>query len=112
MARGALLKYSFVNARNNFFGSYGCYFSGVYYSKLYSLYRIDTVLGMTKTNYNYIADNFWSMILGQSEFIGLLCYFIYLLNFLIFNKETKLFKMFFCFIICLFMYIKYCRNII
>lgn len=92
-ARGALLKYSFVNARNNFFGtgfgSYGCYFSGVYYSKLYSVYRIDTVWGMTKTNYNYIADNFWPMILGQSGFIGLICYFIYLINFLFLIKKLN-----------------------
>lgn len=57
---------------------------------------------MTKTNYNYIADNFWPMILGQSEFIGLLCYFIYLLNFLIFNKKLNYSK---CSFVLLFVYL-------
>lgn len=55
-------------------GTFASSLSGEYYSKVYYLYGISTVNGMTPEKYNYIGDTFWPYIYGQSGFVGLVCY--------------------------------------
>ena len=56
------------------FGTFASYLSGKYYSNLYALYGIDDVIGMTRTDYNFISDVFWPYIYGQFGVFGLLIY--------------------------------------
>ena len=44
------------------FASYATWFSGVYYSPLYSVYNIDTIWGMTEDWYDFIADTYFPML--------------------------------------------------
>jgi hypothetical protein len=56
------------------FGTFASYLSGKYYSNLYALYGIDDVIGMTRTDYNFISDVFWPYIYGQFGVFGLVIY--------------------------------------
>lgn len=75
--RGAILTTSFKILKDYFpvgtgFGTFGSYLSGVHYSPVYSVYRIDNLYGMTFDNYSAISDQYWPMISGQTGIFGLL----------------------------------------
>lgn len=79
-SRAVLLKYSFIIARDFFplgtgFGSYGSYFSGADYSWVYQYYGIDRVWGIMKKYHQFIADQYWPMVLGQFGIFGLMAMF-------------------------------------
>lgn len=74
--RGAIFQTSFIIAKDYFpfgtgFASFGSYFSGAYYSNVYSMYGLSNIYGMTVDNIEAISDNYWPMILGQTGIIGL-----------------------------------------
>lgn len=74
-ARYQLLTKSFLITRDHLpigagFSTFASYYSGVYYSPLYSMYGISNVFGITETNTSYISDSFWPMIFGQVGLIG------------------------------------------
>ena len=78
-SRGVLLIKSIYIANDFFpfgtgFGTYAGYFSGKYYSWVYPMYGLDQVWGITRDNYDFIADQFWPMILGQFGWFGLILY--------------------------------------
>ena len=78
MPRGAILNTSLLIARDYFpfgtgFGTFGSFISGVDYSPVYEIYKIDHIYGMTRELANAISDNYWPMILGQAGIIGFLC---------------------------------------
>ena len=79
------------------FGSFASYASGVHYSKLYYQYGLDSIWGINKTDYAYIADTFYPC-LAQFGFVGifLFFYFFWFLlrkSYLLFkkNQQTKYF---------------------
>ncbi len=84
-ARSALLFTSFSIGKDYFpigtgFATFGSYMSGVNYSPVYSMYGIQNVYGLTIDNYDFIADSFWPMILGQFGAIGLICFVLFIVN--------------------------------
>ncbi len=101
-SRAVLLKHSFIVAYDFFplgtgFGSYGSFFSGPDYSWVYQHYGIHKVWGIMPKYYQFIADQYWPMILGQFGVFGLLAmlgvivsYISILLNFFKSEKEVFL----------------------
>lgn len=76
-SRAVILYYSFIIGNDFFplgtgFGTYSSYYSGVHYSWVYDLYGISEVYGIKRTFWNFIADQYWPMILGQFGYFGLL----------------------------------------
>lgn len=76
-------------------GTFASYISGKYYSPVYFEYGLNNTYGMTPTNYSYIADTFWPMVLAQFGIIGFVLFIILILNFIriilkINNKYNKL----------------------
>ena len=53
------------------FGTFASSLSGEYYSSLYGNYGISGVMGLTQTDYSYMADVFWPYIYGQLGVLGL-----------------------------------------
>ena len=95
-ARAMLLLKSFQIANDHFpfgagSGTYGSFFSSVYYSPLYYEYGLNTVFGLSEDFYEFMYDSFWPMILGQSGYTGLLLYVAALLQLF---KEIGLLKSF------------------
>ena len=83
-ARAALTKVSFLIARDYFpfgcgFGTFASAFSDDPYSKVYYLYHIQNVWGISKDFSSFISDTFWPMILGQTGYLGTLFYVIVLI---------------------------------
>lgn len=80
-ARYQLLNTS-VQIANDFFplgsgfGTFGSYQSGIFYSKIYDIYKIAGVNGIRKGATAFISDSFWPMILGQSGWLGLIAFLI------------------------------------
>ena len=56
------------------FGTFASYLSGRHYSRIYRLYGISHVNGMSPKCYDYISDVFWPYIYGQFGVFGLLIY--------------------------------------
>ena len=56
------------------FGTFASSLSGEYYSSLYGNYGISGVMGLTQTDYSYMADVFWPYIYGQLGVLGLVGY--------------------------------------
>ena len=52
--------------------------SGDYYSKVYEIYGISDIWGLTPEWPEFVSDCFWPMILGQTGFLGLVTY-VYIL---------------------------------
>lgn len=52
------------------FGTYASYYSGISYSKVYSIYRLDHKQGLSADKPAFISDTFWPMPLGQTGVIG------------------------------------------
>lgn len=73
------------------FGTFASAISGEYYSPLYSMYNIDNVFGITKTNYNYISDTFWPYVYGQAGIFGLISY-VLMLVYMFKGTEEKAIK--------------------
>ncbi|WP_242832634.1 hypothetical protein [Clostridium saccharoperbutylacetonicum] len=74
-ARPALYIVGFKLACDHFpfgsgFGTFASYLSGQYYSPVYDMYSISTVIGLTRDMYDYMADTFWPYIYGQFGFVG------------------------------------------
>lgn len=94
-ARGALTYVSSKIAKSSFpfgsgFGTFGSAPSGDNYSPVYALYGISNVWGLSRVFHNYISDTFWPMILGQSGFLGLSAYIIFLIElFVSFTSRLK-----------------------
>lgn len=75
--RGALLVNSVNLMKMHFpfgagFGSFGSYYSGVYYSPVYKMLGIHEIYGLSRDNYNAITDQYWPMVTGQTGIIGLI----------------------------------------
>ncbi|MFT8348181.1 hypothetical protein [Clostridium saccharoperbutylacetonicum] len=78
-ARPALYIVGFKLASDHFpfgagFGTFASYLSGQYYSPVYDMYSISTVIGLTRDMYDYMADTFWPYIYGQFGFVGFLLF--------------------------------------
>ena len=78
-ARYQLLIKSFDIMKDHFpigsgFGTYASYYSGKYYSPLYSTYGLTGVHGLTRDNTAFMSDSFWPMVIGQTGFIGVAAY--------------------------------------
>jgi len=101
-SRAVVLYYSFIIGNDFFplgtgFGTYSSYYSGVYYSWVYDSYKINNVYGISRIYPNFIADQYWPMVLGQFGYFGLLCmigiiyqYFkLFLTNIKVYVKSEK-----------------------
>lgn len=93
-ARNILLETSKVLFKKYFpigtgFGTFASAISGQRYSKLYFDYGIAGTYGMTPSDYSFISDSFWPMILGENGCIGLI---IFILIVLIFVKNIMVYK--------------------
>ena len=78
-ARNMLLLKCFKVAKDYFpfgagFGTFASYYSGKYYSPLYSLYSLSNVHGLKFDDVAFVSDSFWPMIIGQNGYIGVVCY--------------------------------------
>lgn len=60
------------------FASFASFASGEYYSKLYNEYSIDTVRGLTKRNYSYVADTYFPC-LAQFGYVGIVLFTLFLI---------------------------------
>lgn len=74
-ARYQLLIKSFAIMKDHFpigsgFGTYASYYSGKYYSPLYSAYGLTGVHGLTRRDTSFMSDSFWPMVIGQTGLIG------------------------------------------
>nr|WP_321233987.1 hypothetical protein [uncultured Psychroserpens sp.] len=75
-SRAIILYYSFSIGNDFFpvgtgFGTYSSYYSGHYYSWVYDLYGISNVYGIKREYWNFVADQYWPMVLGQFGYLGL-----------------------------------------
>ena len=66
-------------------GTFASYLSGEYYSKIYDMYYISGVYGLTPDMFNYMADTFWPYIYGQFGVFGLIIYVKMILNIIVFQ---------------------------
>ncbi|MFQ7521194.1 MAG: hypothetical protein ACLRMG_15750 [Clostridium sp.] len=78
-ARSALSITSLKIGKDHFpigtgFGTYASWVSGESYSKIYDIYGLNKVWGLSSDFYWFVADTFWPMIIGQFGFIGLAIY--------------------------------------
>ena len=78
-ARYQLTAKSIQVARDHFplgagFGTYGSYISGEVYSPLYEQYELSRIWGLEKGAADFVSDNFWPMILGQTGWLGLFAF--------------------------------------
>jgi hypothetical protein len=82
-ARIALYEGSIEIARDHFplgvgLGRYGSWLSRIHYSDVYRQYGLDEVYGLSQENPQFITDTFWPQILGETGFIGLVAYGVFL----------------------------------
>lgn len=87
-ARPLMLKNSFVLANRYFplgsgFATYGSYIASVHYSPLYFDFGYNGIYGMSIDNYSDLSDGFWPIIIGQFGYIGLFCFLMIIVYFLI-----------------------------
>lgn len=78
-ARGALVSTSIEIANDYFplgtgFGTYASHFSVQNYSKVYDIYKINNIYGLTQDNAIFVSDTFWPMILGEFGYFGFISY--------------------------------------
>lgn len=94
-SRAVVLYYSFIIGYDFFpfgtgFGTFSSYYSGAYYSWVYDLYGISNVYGIKREYWNFIADQYWPMVLGQFGYLGLTAMFVVTYNyFMIFLTKVK-----------------------
>lgn len=92
-ARSELLQNGFSLAMRYFplgsgFGTFGSAVSGDYYSPLYYQLGLDQVYGLSPIDHGFLSDSFWPTIAGQSGFLGLLLYVVFL--WLTYRKLSRL----------------------
>lgn len=78
--RNDLLNGSIILMKEHFpigtgFATYGSYAAAKYYSPIYYTFGFQKYFGMSKSDTQFLTDNFWPMILGE---FGLLGAFIYI----------------------------------
>lgn len=78
-ARNALLVNGFEIMKDLFpfgygFGTYGTDVAARYYSKLYDLFGMSNIYGMTRDDSAFARDCYWPAIMGQFGFIGLITF--------------------------------------
>ena len=71
------------------FASFASYSSGVYYSPIYEKYGIETITGISKRNYSYIADTYYPC-LAQFGVVGVVLYFFFF--YFLVRKAYRLYK--------------------
>ena len=81
--RNDLLNGSLVLMKDYFpigtgFATYGSYAASKYYSPIYYTFGFQKYYGMSKSDNQFLTDNFWPMILGEFGILGFLIY-IYML---------------------------------
>ena len=80
VARLAMIATSIEIAKDRFplgegCGRFGGTISSQYYSPVYHKYGIDNIWGLQEdSEFNFIQDTFWPMILGESGILGLMVY--------------------------------------
>lgn len=96
-ARSKLTTMSFQIAKDYFplgtgFATYGSYMSAVSYSPVYYKYKLNYVYGLGSdiSEFTFIFDTFWPIIIGQFGFIGFILYIYCLI--LIFKKIQQEFS--------------------
>lgn len=83
------------------FGTFASALSGSHYSPLYAMYGMDQVKGLTQENPSFVSDTFWPMILGQTGWIGLVCYIVVVVAlFLVIQKLWKVNTSFYAAALC------------
>ena len=95
-ARSVLLRTSLKIAQDFFplgsgFGTFASAVSAEPYSKIYYMYHIQNVWGLSKDHPIFISDSFWPMLLGQCGYLGLLIYLLILgiLIWLVFDTRRR-----------------------
>ncbi len=76
------------------FGTFGSWASGLSYSKVYYLYGLNNVWGISPYDFSAIADSFWPTLLGQFGYFGAILYLLILIKLFSniqkdFNPEQK-----------------------
>jgi hypothetical protein len=59
------------------FASFGSWYSGVFYSPIYSKYGIDKAYGLTEADPSCVSDTFFPQLLGQFGVIGIVFFFLF-----------------------------------
>ena len=82
--------------------SFGTHFSGVYYSDIYTIYGIDNIWGLSKSEPNFISDTYYPS-LAQFGVVGIALYFLFwmyivrkAMTFNLSNKNMHLFLIAVC----------------
>lgn len=80
-ARFMLMRKAFDIIRDCFpigtgYGTYACYMSGEHYSPVYYKYGLDNVWGILPGQADFVSDNFWPMVLGQTGILGTIFFVI------------------------------------
>ena len=55
-------------------GRFGSWMSQIHYSPIYKEYGLSRTYGIEEKNPKYITDTFWPAIIGETGFLGLICY--------------------------------------
>lgn len=63
------------------YATFASYYSGVYYSPLYSAYGISSTYGLSEDYSGYIADSFWPMVVAQFGYAGFAIYLVILFQY-------------------------------
>ena len=90
-ARSVLTKTSFEIMKEYFpigtgFGTFASDVAGEYYSPVYVKYGFTQIYELQRES-NFLSDTFWPIIIGQTGFIGTVCYLIALVR--LFLKTIK-----------------------
>lgn len=56
------------------FGTFASDISGKVYSPLYQMYEMEHIWGLEEGKTYFVSDTFWPMILGQTGWLGLICF--------------------------------------
>ena len=71
------------------FASFASFSSGTHYSEIYEKYGIESVKGISRDNYSYIADTYYPC-LAQFGIVGVVLYLLFFL--FVFGKALKFYK--------------------
>ena len=94
-SRAVMLRTSIEVAKDYFplgsgFGTFGTVISREYYSKLYRLYGISNVYGLSKNYSAFITDSMFPAMIGETGFLGAIFYILFFYNmFDNFSKNIK-----------------------
>ena len=93
-ARAVLTQTSFRIMKDYFpigtgFGTYASDVAGEHYSPVYVKYGFTQVYELRKES-GYLSDTFWPIIIGQTGFIGLICYLFVLVKLFLKTAQARL----------------------